>query len=43
VDDATAKVTAADIKRVANKYLDVKKSTTGWFIPVPPEAAGAAK
>ena len=43
VDDATAKVTAADIKRVANKYLDTKKSATGWFIPVPPEAAGAAK
>jgi zinc protease len=43
VDDATSKVTAADVKRVANKYLDVKKSTTGWFIPVPPEAAEAAK
>ena len=43
VDDATAKVTAADIKRVANKYLDVNKSTTGWFIPVTPEPAGAAK
>jgi zinc protease len=43
VDDATSKVTAADVKRVANKYLDMKKSTTGWFIPVPPEAAEAAK
>ena len=43
VDDATAKVTAADIKRVANKYLDVNKSTTGWFIPVQPDAAAAAK
>jgi zinc protease len=43
VDDATAKVTAADVKRVANKYLDVNKSTTGWFIPVTPEAAAAAK
>jgi zinc protease len=43
VDDATAKVTAADVKRVANMYLDASKSTTGWFIPVPPEAAEAAK
>ena len=43
VDDATAKVTAADVKRVANKYLDVTRSTTGWFIPVPQEAAAAAK
>jgi hypothetical protein len=29
-------VTAADVKRVANKYLDVNRSTTGWFIPLPP-------
>ena len=36
-------MTAADVKRVANKYLDVNKSTTGWFIPVAPEAAAAAK
>ena len=43
VDEAIAKVTAADVKRVANKYLDVKQSTTGWFVPVPPEAAAAAK
>jgi zinc protease len=43
VDDATAKVTAADVKRVANKYLYASKSTTGWFIPVPPEATEAAK
>jgi zinc protease len=43
VDGATAKVTAADVKRVANKYLDAKKSTTGWFIPETPEAAAAAK
>jgi zinc protease len=43
VDDATAKVTAADVRRVAKKYLDVNKSTTGWFIPVQPDAAAAAK
>jgi zinc protease len=36
VDDATDKVTAADVKRVANKYLDVNRSTTGWFVPLPP-------
>jgi zinc protease len=36
VDDATKKVTAADVKRVANSYLDPNKSTTGWFIPLPP-------
>jgi zinc protease len=33
LDDATRKVTAADIKRVANLYLDSNKSVTGWFIP----------
>jgi zinc protease len=43
VDDATAKVTAADVKRVAKEYLDVNKSTTGWFIPVPSDAAAATK
>ncbi len=36
IDDATNKVTAADVKRVANKYLNADKSTTGWFIPLPP-------
>jgi len=41
VDDATQKVTAADIKRVAQKYLDLSQSTTGWFEPVAaaPQAA----
>ncbi len=39
---ATQKVTAADVKRVANKYLDAKGSTTGWFIPSPPEAPAGA-
>jgi zinc protease len=43
VKEAIAKVTAADVRRVANKYLDVNKSTTGWFVPVTPEAAAAAK
>jgi zinc protease len=38
LDDATRKVTTADVKRVANKYLDSKRSTTGWFVPLPPAA-----
>jgi zinc protease len=31
-------VTAADVQRVARKYLGEDQSTTGWFIPVPPTA-----
>ncbi len=38
LDEATKKITAADIKRVANKYLNVDQSTTGWFIPLAPGA-----
>jgi zinc protease len=30
-----AALTAADVKRVAQKYFDESQSTTGWFIPVP--------
>ena len=41
VDDATRKVTAADVKRVAGTYLDVNKSTTGWFIPLAATAPAA--
>jgi zinc protease len=38
-DDLLKKVTAADVKRVANAYLTENKRTTGWFIPnVSPEA-----
>jgi zinc protease len=33
-----AKVTLADIKRVAQKYLDIRHSVTGTLIPVPAEA-----
>jgi zinc protease len=29
-----AKVTVADVKRVAQKYLVEDQSTTGWFVPV---------
>lgn len=38
LDEATRKVTAADVKRVANEYFDVDHSTTGWFIPRTPAA-----
>jgi len=38
IDDAVKKVTADDVKRVANKYLNVDQSTTGWFIPLQPGA-----
>jgi zinc protease len=36
--DAIAKVTAEDIKRVANAYLDPRRAVTGWLLP---EAATA--
>ena len=42
LDDATRKVTAADVKRVANKYLLPDQGTTGWFVPTQPEAAPAS-
>jgi zinc protease len=29
-----AKVTAADVQRVARKYFDGSQSTTGWFVPL---------
>jgi zinc protease len=32
-DDLISKVKAADVKRVANTYLQEEKRTTGWFIP----------
>lgn len=36
--NAVAKVTADDVKRVANKYFDIRASVTGTLIPVPPDA-----
>jgi hypothetical protein len=33
-----SKVTADDVKRVANKYLDIRHSVTGTLIPIPPAA-----
>ncbi len=41
-DEAMAKVTVADIKRVANAYLNEDQSTTGWFVPTASGGAGAA-
>ena len=38
LDEATLGVTIADIRRVANTYLNGDQSTTGWFVPT---AAGA--
>jgi zinc protease len=38
IDEAIKKVTAADVKRVANLYLNTDQSTTGWFIPLAPGA-----
>ncbi len=43
LDEATRKVTAADVQRVARKYLNVDQSTTGWFIPTSVGGAPAAK
>jgi zinc protease len=37
--EATKKVTAAEVKRVAGLYLDSNKSVTGWFVPVVAPAA----
>jgi len=34
LDDDIAQVTAADVKRIANDYLNEDQSTTGWFIPI---------
>ena len=36
IDEAIKKVTATDVKRVANLYLNPDQSTTGWFIPLAP-------
>jgi len=40
-DEALEKVTAADVKRVANTYFLENKRTTGWFIPVVTPEPGA--
>ena len=43
LDDAIAKVTTADIKRVANIYLNRDQSTTGWFEPTPSGGASTSR
>lgn len=43
IEEATKKVTPADIQRVANKYLNLDQSTTGWFVPITPGQPAAAK
>jgi zinc protease len=35
-----AKVTPEDVKKVAGKYLDLRRSVTGWLVPVAPDAGG---
>ena len=42
LDEALQQVTPADVLRVANKYLNVDQSTTGWFIPQTPAAPAVA-
>jgi zinc protease len=42
LNEAVAKVTPADVKRVANLYFNADQSTTGWFIPITPGAPKAA-
>lgn len=37
-EDAFNKVTAADVLRVANRYLNEDQSTVGWFVPLVPTA-----
>jgi len=41
LEDAYRKVTADDVKRVANQYLQEDQSTTGWFIPLAAPASAA--
>ncbi|MBS0659405.1 MAG: insulinase family protein [Verrucomicrobia bacterium] len=38
MDEKLKQVTAADVKRVAAKYLGADQSTTGWFVPLSAEA-----
>ena len=38
-DDSLRAITAADVKRVANLYLNENQRTVGWFVPLETEAA----
>ncbi len=37
---AIAKVTADDVKKAADNYLDARRSVTGWLLPEPEDAKG---
>ena len=43
LEEGTKAVKAADVQRVANKYLNADQSTTGWFIPNVTGAAAPIK
>ena len=43
IDEAAKKVTAADVQRVANQYMNIDQSTTGWFVPTTPGGASGPK
>ena len=38
LEEGVARVTPADVQRVARKYLNEDQSTTGWYVPIVPEA-----
>src|SRR5690606_1987174 len=42
LEEGVARVTPADVQRVAQKYLNEDQSTTGWYVPIVPEANGNA-
>lgn len=41
LEDDYRRVTAADVQRVANHYLNEDQSIVGWFVPIVPAAAPA--
>ncbi|MBW7895792.1 MAG: insulinase family protein [Opitutaceae bacterium] len=43
LEDAYRTVTAADVQRVANRYLNENQSVVGWFIPLVPAETVAQK
>lgn len=43
LEDAAKKVTVADVQRVANQYLNIDQSTTGWFVPTVSGGSAAKK
>ena len=43
LEETAQKVTLADVQRVANRYLNIDQSTTGWFVPTAAGGAPGAK